>query len=165
MIENFFINGYVHGKFDIDAVTMFKDDYFIDCNSDDADVREIDTESKRKLNNLHEYISENYIKQIFTEFRVGKNGMWSGVDSGSAEWHNDFVDEDRFTSNFLIYLEDNEPFGNSIEVKNQFQEFKIVPKPNEFVWLNQNRKFMHRATHKSGPRRLLSFEFFIPSLV
>lgn len=165
MIENFFINGFVHGQFDIDVINMFDTDEFINCNSDEADYKSINDESRAKLNMLHQHIAKTYIEKLFENYKIGKNSMWSGVDSGSEVWHNDFIDSDRFTSNFLIYLDDNASHGNSIEVKNVFEEFKIIPKQNEFVWINQNKKFAHRATHKSGPRRLLSFEFFIPELV
>jgi len=164
-IEDFFTKGFVHSKFDIDVVDMFKNDHFIDCNSKEADDQVISKEAQLKLDEIHLHVGKNIIEKVFSNFTYRRNGMWCGVDTGSAEWHNDFIDGDPFTSNLLIYLEDGEPYGNFIEVKNAFEEYVVVPKPNEYVWLNQNKKFMHRATHKSGPRRLLSFEFFIPDLV
>lgn len=164
-MEDFFTKGFVHSKFDIDVVDMFKNDRFIDCNSKEADEESICKESQEKLDQIHLHIGETIVKTLFNDFTYRRNGMWCGVDSGSSDWHNDFIDGDPFTSNLLIYLEDGEPYGNCIEVKNKFEEHKIIPKPNEYVWLNQNRKFMHKATHISGPRRLLSFEFYIPALV
>jgi hypothetical protein len=164
MMENFFVNGYVHGVFDIDAKSEFSQYRFIDCNSDEAENFSIQNDAQEKLNRMHEHISEKYIRALFDDFEMKRNGMWEGVDYGSSKWHNDFTDGDPFTSNFLIYIDSNES-GNCIEIRNASDSFKVIPKENEFVWLNQNRKFEHRATHVSGQRRLLSFEFYIPALI
>ena len=164
-VSNFFVNGFIHGKLDFDAVEMFKEFEFIDCNSDRADNFTLEPDAIVCLDAIHGYFARKLISPMCQVYEFGRNGMWFGVDSGSAEWHNDFMDGDPFTSNILIYLEDGSQYDNSIQFKNKFDEFKVVPKPNEFVWINQNKKFMHKATHNSGPRRLLSFEFYIPALI
>ena len=53
----------------------------------------------------------------FDEFEMKDCAMWSGVDEGSREWHNDFEDGDAFNSNILVYMDDNtEENGNNIQV-------------------------------------------------
>lgn len=163
--SNFFVNGFTQGTLNFDAVTMFQEFDFPDCTADRNTSFTIDPIAQIRLDAIHGYLANTLITPMFQVYTFGNNGMWSGVDSGSATWHNDFTDTDSFTSNILIYLEDGEPYGNSVEFKNQVEEWKVIPKPNEFVWINQNHNFMHRATHIAGPRRLLSFEFYIPALI
>jgi len=159
MLENFLLNGFATGIMQSDLAFLFKRFQFADCNDGDS---EIDPEAVNLLNALHSFISNTYVSPLFSEYTIARSCMWTGVDSLSKDWHNDNCAE--FNSNFLIYLDDGETYGNSIEIKTPSEEFKIYPKKNQFVWLNQDKKFLHRATHVSGPRRLLSFEFKIPAI-
>lgn len=159
MIDNFLVNGFATGILVFDAAFLFKTFEFPDCNDGDAEFGE---KATQLLQIVHQHVASKYVSTLFDEYEVGQFGMWAGVDSLSKDWHNDSNNE--FNSNFLVYLDDGEQYGNSIEIKTPTEEFKIYPKKNQFVWLNQNKKFLHRATHTSGPRRLLSFEFKIPAL-
>ena len=67
-------------------------------------------------------------------------------------------------SNVIIYLDDTREHNNNIQVKNQIEEFVITPKENDFIWLNQNNLFRHKASHNDGRRRILSFEYYIDGL-
>ena len=138
---------------------LFKNFEFPDYNNVDVELEE---QATQLLTILHNHIANKYVSVLFDNYVVGRRCMWTGIDNLSSDWHNDNNDE--FNSNLLVYLDDGEQYGNSIEIKTPTEEFKIYPKKNQFVWLNQDKKFLHRATHISGPRRLLSFEFKIPDL-
>lgn len=159
MINDFLVNGFVTGTLSLDAAYLFKQFQFPNCNDGEATPS---LQASTYLQALHRHIAEKYVSSMFDEYGFGEHNMWSGVDAPSKEWHNDNCDE--FNSNFLVYLDDGEMYNNFIEVKSPTEEFKIYPKKNQFVWLNQDKKFLHRATHTEGPRRVLSFEFNIPAI-
>jgi hypothetical protein len=161
MYNDFFINGFVSGTIAMDAAFIFNGFEFPSCDNDDP-TPVINQSAKKLLDIIHNYIAQTYVSKLFTHFSIGENSMWSGVDGMSADWHND--GREGFNSNFLIYLDNGEAYGNKIEVKNSAEEFVIFPKKNQFVWLNQSSGFLHKATHVSGPRRVLSFEFNIQGL-
>lgn len=158
-MNEFLTNGFATGVLTLDVAFLFKRFPFPNCNDGEATPS---PEAEMYLQSLHEHIATKYVSTMFDEFGFGEHNMWSGVDGPSQEWHNDSCDE--FNSNFLVYLDDGEMYNNFIEVKTPVEEFKIYPKKNQFVWLNQNQRFLHRATHTEGPRRVLSFEFKIPAI-
>ena len=164
---NFFLHGYVHSTDKNLAIERFDKATFTDCSTlkDDVDVQRADPEYAPTLNKLHKYLGETYIAQLFDEYTLTQCAMWSGVDEGSRNWHNDYEDGDSFNSNILIYLDDNtKANGNNIQVRTGDYHFTLYPKRRDFVWLNQKKCFQHRAQHLSGTRRVLSFEYLIPAL-
>ena len=158
MINSFATNGFATGIVQADLAFLFKNFSFANCSDTHS---EINYQAAKLLSILHQHIGRRYVSTVFNEYTIIKNSMWSGVDSLSKDWHNKGCQESN--SSFLIYLDDGETYGNSIEIKTPSEEFKIYPKKNQFVWLNQDKKFSYRETHVSGPRRLLSFEFKIPA--
>jgi hypothetical protein len=159
---SFLTKGYVHGNItDLQSVD-FNQYTFIDCNSVVDDGKpEIDKRLYTILDTTKEFLIQNYVSKLFTKFTFLEAYAWSGVDPGSAVWHNDL--REGFNSNILVYLDDSLD-KNKIEVRNDHEEFCIYPKKGDFVWINQNRKFQHKATHVQGDRRVFSFEFNIDSL-
>ncbi len=162
--QTFFIDGYWHGtlpsNLDIDRFDKFN---FVDCTQPEnlwtAPEAEFD------LAIIHKWLADNYVSKLFDDFEMKDCAMWSGVDHGSREWHNDFEDSNKFNTNILIYLDDNTKHnGNNIQVKTHDYHFTLYPKRRDFVWLNQKKCFEHRAAHKTGERRVLSFEYLIPAL-
>lgn len=165
-LNTFFYKGYIHGKMPFDVSALLDDCYFIDCNSYDVDTYKHPPKVVDLLNQIEQKLTEMFVKPIFSNFEFRFSGIWSGVDPGSARWHNDFEDGNTFNSNILIYLDDNEPYGNYIAVTDQKSEPIIIqPKRNEFVWLNQRKNFLHKAHHHSGPRRVCSFDYMIFDLL
>ena len=162
MHDDFFVKGYYTEVLSFDVAAEFDNCVFVDCNT--SDNMHISEDVQSRLNELHLYLAENYVSKIFSAYKILGNGMWDSVDNGSDTWHNDWSDGGHLNSNILLYIDDNRLYNNSIMVRNGRQEFKIQPQPNQIVWLNQSRCFEHKATHNSGPRRLLSFEFFIDGL-
>lgn len=162
--QTFFIDGYWHGtlpdNLDIERFEKFK---FIDCTQ--PENLWTTKEAEFDLAIIHKWLADNYISKLFDDFEMKDCAMWSGVDYGSREWHNDFEDANKFNSNILIYMDDNTKHnGNNIQVKTGDYHFTLYPKRRDFVWLNQKKCFEHRASHKSGQRRVLSFEYLIPAL-
>lgn len=133
------------------------------CASYECDT--IDPAATVELKNLQLIFAERLIKKLFDEFDSVDVGMWEGVDEGTSDWHNDWQDGDNFSSNVLIYLDDNnKENGNSIQVRSHENEIILYPKRGEFIWLNQKSCFEHKATYASGVRRVLSLEYMIPEL-
>jgi len=169
-LTDFFVKGYYSDQFCMDVVSLFEGHEFPTCVSEDKerDLKEemvYAPESQELLDKITEVVAEKYIKQVSNEFEFITNGMWSGVDYKSSLWHSDYEEVKRpLNTNFLIYLDDGDPYGNTIDFSNGFEEFSISHKPNQFVWVNQTHAFKHKATHKGGERRMLTFEFFIPGL-
>lgn len=163
-LTDFFTKGFVTDKFFKD-ISHFKQYEFVYCESPCLGNEEhiFDSRCTNLLHELHCLIADNYVSAIFSNYQLLSYGMWEGVDSNSTTWHNDQKDK-KMNSNFLIYLDDTEEHDNSIEFKNNNIEYKVLPKENDFVWINQSKKFLHRATHNQGRRRVLSFEFLIDGL-
>lgn len=162
--QTFFIDGYWHDtlpeNIDIDGFDKFD---FKDCTQ--PEELWLDPAAQKDLNCIHKWLADEYISKMFDDFEMKQCAMWSGVDEGSRNWHNDYEDGDSFNSNILIYLDDNtKANGNNIQVRTGDYHFTLYPKRRDFVWLNQKKCFQHRAQHLSGTRRVLSFEYLIPAL-
>jgi hypothetical protein len=162
-LTDFFVKGYYSDILSNDIATEFGNYKFVNCQEHSS--MHITNVMQKKLDDLHLYLAETYVSKVFSSYKLLNNGMWDNVDSGSSTWHNDFSDGDALNSNILVYIDDNRLYNNFIMITNGQEEFKIQPEPNQFVWLNQSSCFQHKAIHNSGPRRLLSFEFFIDGLV
>lgn len=162
-ITNFLVQGYY---LDTDTgidFSLFKDKEFADCNYVTDEV--LDEKNLAELKSLQRLFADKYLSKLFINFETRDCGMWEGVDPGSAIWHNDYLDGDNFNSNILVYLDDNtEENGNSIEVRGPGFSHKLYPKEGNLLWLNQRKIFQHKATHNTGRRRVLSFEYFIKDL-
>lgn len=168
--SKFFIDGYIqHYDENID-INEFEKYSFQDCRDENScnyhSQNKVEKHmSQLQLGEVHRYLADTYVSKLFTDFQFKECDLWSGVDDGSKEWHNDHIDGDPFNTTFLIYLDDNTPEnGNYIAVRGPDTEITLYPKRGDFIWLNQNRMFEHKAKHNSGQRRVLGFEFYIPAL-
>lgn len=163
---DFFVNGHIQGHLaEIDNYD-FSEFVFLDC-SENEDIIDnspiIDKKAQKYLSEIYNIIFNRYLSKLFPNIELLEKSMWQGVDTKSKEWHTDYMEKKNFNSNLLVYLDDN--YGNSIQVKNQVEEFIIYPTRGDFIWLNQNKIFQHRAKHITGPRRLISYEMYIPELI
>ena len=160
-LDDFFVKGYYTEVCCNNIALEFSNYDFTNCNS--ANHMQVPEQVQQRLASIHLSLADNYVSKIFTSYELLNNGLWDGVDSGSSDWHNDQKSRG-FNSNILVYIDDNRVYNNYIMVTNGAEEFKIQPQPNQLVWLNQSSCFKHKAIHTSGPRRLLSFEFFVEGL-
>lgn len=165
-LNTFFLEGHIHHtspQLDLEA---YANANFVDCNLQEEELW-LDKNILHDLKKLHTYFAETYISQIFSEYKLTDCAMWSGVDEGSSQWHNDYLDRDAlFNSNILVYMDDcTKENGNNIQVRGPGFSKTLYPKKGDFVWLNQKTIFQHRATHTMGTRRVLSFEYLIPALL
>lgn len=162
-VNSFFINGYMHGHIDEIESIDFNKYEFVNCAHDPEPNGKADESIITLLDKIYDKLKTEYVGKLFHDFTLHESNIWQGVDSGSKEWHNDYDEYKSFNSNILVYLDDS--YGkNTIEIRNEFEEFVIYPKKGDFVWLNQNPKFEHRAKHVEGIRRLMSFEIYINGL-
>tara|TARA_B110000305_G_C19135552_1_gene491003 strand:- start:254 stop:745 length:492 start_codon:yes stop_codon:yes gene_type:complete len=160
-LDDFFVKGYYTEVCCNNIALEFSNYDFTNCNS--ANHMQVPEQVQQRLDSIHLSLADNYVSKIFTSYELLNNGLWDGVDSGSSDWHNDQKSRG-FNSNILVYIDDNRVYNNYIMVTNGAEEFKIQPQSNQLVWLNQSSCFKHKAIHTSGPRRLLSFEFFVEGL-
>lgn len=164
-LENLFIDGYILHKDDSIDIAYFDQFEFKHCDVEGELSLELPQEALVRLDSIHKYLADAYVSKIFPEFEPKEHSIWNGVDAGSSRWHNDYEDGDPFNLTFLIYLDDNtEENGNHLAVRGSGEEHILYPKRGEFICLNQKRTFKHKACHKSGMRRILGFEFFVPAL-
>lgn len=152
-LDSFFVNGFYKGH--IDFIEPINFDGFTFTNHD-AEQKSLDTNLLPIIEQVESYLKQNIVSKVFDKYRI-EHFAWSGVDSYSSDWHND--NKEGFNSNILVYLDDS--YGqNKIEIKNQAEEFTVYHKKGDFVWINQDPKFLHKATHITGNRRVLSFELW-----
>lgn len=162
--QTFFVDGYWLGTLP-NHINIEKFDRFDFKDCTQPEETWLDKNAMDDLRELHKWFGKNYISKIFDKFELKDCAMWSGVDEGSRNWHNDFEDGDAFNSNILVYMDDlTEENGNTIQVASNDYINILYPSRRDFVWLNQKKCFQHRATHESGVRRVLSFEYLIPAL-
>ena len=110
------------------------------------------------LNSFTEFISEKYIKPLYKNFDIVYCCVWDGVDMGSTAWHNDSVEG--FDINVLYYFDDTNPLvGGSVEFRHPTGEHKIYPVAGDLVFINQNKKFFHKASRSTACRRVASIEY------
>lgn len=157
----FFLDGFYHGELPDDVdINLFEYFDFNDCNKEDTWYPPM---CRAHLEQLHTWFADNVVGKVFDHYILKECNMWFGVDEPSSDWHND--NQGEFNSNILVYMDNDMRYnGNNIKVRNELEEHTIWPKRGDFVWLNQSKQFEHKATHKSGVRRVLSFEFLIPQL-
>jgi hypothetical protein len=118
------------------------------------------------LDHLAGKLGEKYIRQIFPKFQKIECSMWTGVDSGSLHWHNDWKDKQGMNSNILLYLDSlSEKTGGALHVRGPLSEKTIYPRRGLFVWLNQSPRFLHKADRTSSQRRIVGFDYHIEDLV
>jgi len=164
-LSNFFLYGYVLDENPDLDLSEFTDEDFLDCSEDTRNFSQ-DKNNLVKLKKLENTIADKYLSKLFINFEFLEGGTWFGVNTRSSVWHNDYQDGDKFNSNILIYLDDNNPEnGNSIEVRGPGFSHKLYPKAGQLLWLNQKRVFEHKATYSSGNRRVIGLMYFIPNLV
>jgi hypothetical protein len=161
-VYSFYVNGFIHGNIEQIKTINPDDFYFDDCVKTKNKTKTIDKNIMPVLKNTCQYLIDNYVSILFHDYEVLEKYCWSGVDDYSKHWHND--SKENFNSNILVYLDDSLE-KNSIEIKNGSNEiFTVYFKAGDFVWLNQNLQFSHRANHIVSNRRVLSYHFNIRDL-
>lgn len=158
---NFILNGHVKGTIPFIKDINFDSYSFHDCNYESGEESIVDTNLWPIIYKCRDFLIDNYVSQIFSNFELKNMSAWKNVDGGSSVWHND--QKEKLNSNILVYLDDSYN-KNTIEIKTPSKVHKIYPQKGNFVWLNQSLNFQHKATHLEGERRLISFEFDIPEL-
>lgn len=152
-LDSFFVNGFYKGHIDFIELINFNEFTFVEH---DGKNKVLDKDLIPIILQVQDYLKQNIISKIFDKYEVDYFA-WAGVDDYSKKWHND--SKEGFNSNILVYLDDS--YGqNKIEIKNQVEEFTVYHKKGDFVWINQDPKFLHKATHITGNRRVLSFELW-----
>ena len=160
-MTTFFADGFAQGQLQFDTYAF--DD--LEFPQIDYDVQvKLSEYQKQQLDKIKTQL-ELVLKKTFPEFKLTEEpGFWQGVTKENNEFHNDFTFGDKFNSNILVYLEEGTMENdNYIEVLG-VDKCRIYPLRGDFVWLNQQPQFEHRANNGEGIRRVIHFPYYIPSL-
>lgn len=157
-LSNFLLNGYAHfnesGLLDLSKFNIVNVEI-----TDNLDIS-FSEEEQLLIDKYVEYISKKYVEPIYKNYIVTYCAVWDGVDLGSAEWHNDKIEG--FDFSVLYYYDStNEESGGQIEFKFPDGETIIYPKSGDLIFINQDKKFFHKASRSNSSRRVASIEYKI----
>jgi hypothetical protein len=167
-MESFFVKGYVRlHEPDLLSILDISDMELIDVEVND-DVEDVEPpprtpEQLARFDAARDYLIEKYVRPLFSEFTFLSGNVWSGVDSGSAKFHNDSAEGQNCC--FLVYFDDmSEEVGGALHVKYPGGVDTVYCQRGDVIWLNQQTKFLHKADRASVLRRLACFEFNVKGL-
>lgn len=123
------------------------------------------TRQQALLRDLAMDIQAHYFHDIRMEMHF--SDMWSRVGENVHGWHSDFMNDcSIFNSSLNCYFDDSsEETGGQLQFHPAGQDIPenspmlnaVYPKKFNIVVLNQNTNFVHRVTHCSIERRMLSY--------
>lgn len=157
-LSNFLLNGYAHfnesGLLDLSKFNIVNVEI-----TDNLDIS-FSEEEQLLIDKYVEYVSKKYVEPIYKNYIVTYCAVWDGVDLGSTEWHNDKIEG--FDFSVLYYYDStNEESGGQIEFKFPDGETIIYPKSGDLIFINQDKKFFHKASRSNSSRRVASIEYKI----
>ena len=157
-LSNFLLNGYAHfnesGLLDLSKFNIVNVEI-----TDNLDIS-FSEEEQLLIDKYVEYVSKKYVEPIYKNYIVTYCAVWDGVDLGSKEWHNDKIEG--FDFSVLYYYDStNEESGGQIEFKFPDGETIIYPKSGDLIFINQDKKFFHKASRSNSSRRVASIEYKI----
>lgn len=158
MLDNFFTKGYV----------LFHEPNLIDLNCfeivnveiyDKLPLNAFDENEQKQFMEFSKVVTEKYVTQLFGDYyEILGYGIWDGVDPGSMNWHND--QDEGLDFNVLYYHDTMLPeTGGQIEFKYPGGQDCVYPKSGDLIIINQDFKFMHKASRSTISRRVASIEF------
>lgn len=129
---------------------------FPNANSNDEQPEELLALSQPIIQSITSDIDEHFTN-TFIEIEI-----WDDVDNGSKVWHNDrSLSEANLT--VLIYCDDKVE-GNTISIRGPLSSIDITPDKYDVVYVNQNKKFEHKAAISKLPRRVIGLQYFCEEL-
>lgn len=159
MIEqfnSFLVNGFT--IFNVPDLIDLSEFNIINVELNDDSVNSFSISEQAKMDTFIEYVSQNFVKSFYTDFEIVDYSVWDGVDQGSTIWHNDSVEG--FDFSVLYYFDNTDPVvGGSIEFQYPNGETKIYPKSGDLIFINQNKRFYHKASRSTSQRRIASIEY------
>lgn len=157
-LSNFLLNGYAHFN-ESDLLDLSKFNIVNVEITDNLDIS-FSEEEQLLIDKYVEYVSKKYVEPIYKNYIVTYCAVWDGVDLGSTEWHNDKIEG--FDFSVLYYYDStNEESGGQIEFKFPDGETIIYPKSGDLIFINQDKKFFHKASRSNSSRRVASIEYKI----
>jgi hypothetical protein len=130
----------------------------INVELNDDLINDFSATEQAALDDFVNYVSQNFVKSLYKDFKVVYYSIWDGVDQGSTVWHNDNVEG--FDFNVLYYFDNTDPVvGGCIEFRYPDGEHKIYPKSGDLIFINQKMQFLHRASRSTAHRRVASIEY------
>jgi hypothetical protein len=164
-IGDLFINGFL--QLELPEVKNHNYDDYEFCVAFDEGEDYLHT-SDPKFNHIFEefgkLIEERYISALDTEFYRIACQMVQGVNVRARAWHTDVVKEYNMNLTFLIYLDDTTEFKNGFDIRNETEEWNILPKAGDMIMLLVNRKFQHKGNYNGGKRRAVLYDYYVPAL-
>jgi len=124
----------------------------------DNGEKDVDTFLRQKLDVVHTFLHQKYIKPTYPKSECTYWNIWDGVDKDNQGWHTDFMEGyDLF---FLYYFDSTKPeTGGDISFKYGDKEDSFQPVKGDLFLVSNQRGFWHKAGDTQIQRRVASFNF------
>ena len=124
----------------------------------DNGEKDVNTFLRQKLDVVHTFLHQKYIKPTYPKSECTYWNIWDGVDKDNQGWHTDFMEGyDLF---FLYYFDSTKPeTGGDISFKYGDKEDSFQPVKGDLFLVSNQRGFWHKAGDTQIQRRVASFNF------
>ena len=137
------------------------DDYTLLNNEDrlrDNSRTDVNTFLRQKLDVVHTFLHQKYIKPTYPNSECTYWNIWDGVDRDNEGWHTDFMEG--YDIFFLYYFDTTkEETGGHISFKWENGEVQFQPVKGDLFLVSNKRGFWHKAGATDITRRVASFNF------
>lgn len=164
-IGDLFINGFV--QLTLPEVLKYDHDQYEFCiafDEGEAYAHTSDPKFSPLFEEFAQLIEDRYVRPFDTNFTRLACQMVQGVNLRARVWHSDVVNNYDLNLTFLVYIDDTTELNNGFDIRNRIEEWNILPKPGDMIMMLVNTKFEHKGNHTSGKRRVLLFDYYVPSL-
>jgi hypothetical protein len=164
-ISDLFINGFV--QLTLPEINKYNYDEYKFCiafDEGDAYAHTSDPKFEPIFEEFAKLIEDRYVRPLDASFTRLAYQMVQGVNLRARVWHTDVVYDYDMNLTFLIYLDDTSEFKNGFDIRNQVEEWNLLPKPGDMLMTMVNKKFQHKGNYNGGTRRVLLFDYFVPAL-
>lgn len=131
---------------------------FPNANTKDKQPKELSWLIHPLVKKINNELSEHF------NYKFIESEIWDDVDTGSKEWHNDNSYNVSIANLTVLIYCDERKEGNTISIRGPISEVNITPDRYNMVFINQNKKFEHKAEISEFPRRVIGLQYFIEEL-
>lgn len=159
-LENFLLNGFSVID-NIDATSIITQELLSDVEiSTCSDIKAIPDNIYNRIIILEEQVYNQLCCNFNCVIRVGTLELIKGIDYLSTDWHTD--NNEGFNCNVIIYMDKMPNNEGILHIKNDIEEFAIVPNVGMIVAINHTKNFKHKVTPSEILRRRIEFKYQLP---
>lgn len=159
-LENFLLNGFSLID-NIDVASSITQELLADVEiSTCSDIKVIPDNIYKQMTILEEQVYKQLSCNFNCVIRVGTSELIKGIDYLSTEWHTDNIEQ--FNCNVITYMDKMPDNEGALHIKNDIEEFTIVPDIGTIVAINHTKNFKHKVTPTELLRRRIEFKYKLP---